>query len=253
MSSWSVLLRAEAGQLWQRRHTVALLVALALGPLDALVLPRFPASIERFFSAIFQLEGWTEVILVNDYLAIYAVLFWLGLFDALRALVVPTEEGYLELWLSKPLSRRRYLVAKLLPVFVTIGLVGAAAGAVHGLSAAAVGPFDVTAFAAGVAATIALAAALLAVVSLLTLWLRESYHVIVIGFVLWAVSLLPGSIAMYRPDVLTSRLRGVIAFPMNLVWAEDSAPVWLASAAGVALVVATIAAAGALLEQRDEA
>ena len=225
----------------------------ALGPFNALFLPLFPATVERFFEAIFQVEGWTQIVVLNDFMAIYTVIFWLGLFDVLRAVVVPT--GYLDVLLSKPLSRSRYLFAKLAPAFGSVALVGLVGGLAHGLSAAWVGPLDAGAFAAGVAVTIGLAALCCAVVTVATLYLRETYHAIVIGFAIWMATLLPGSIYMYRPDVFTryEGLHEAIVYPMNVVWMDASGVTiaWLVSAASIVLVAAIVGAAGWLFERRD--
>ncbi len=249
------LLTAELGLAVRRPHVVALAVLVALGPLNALLLPRFPPSIERFFAQVFQLDGWVEIVLVNDHLAIYAVLYWLGLFDVLRAVVVPTEEGYLDILLSKPLTRSRYLVAKLTPAFVVLLLLGVTAGLAHGASARLVGPFDVARFAAGVATTIALTLMLLALTAMVTLFVRESYHAVVVGFGIWLSSMLGGSVFMYRPDVLAPHpaVRAIVAYPMNLVWASSGevTTTWLIALMGIALTAATVGLAGVLFSRRD--
>ncbi len=77
-----------------------------MGVLLAFWLPLFPGSVFRFFQRVFGLLGWPEVVFASDLTGLFFFLYWVGVFDVLRAYVAPAEERYLDILLSKPLSRR---------------------------------------------------------------------------------------------------------------------------------------------------
>ena len=52
----------------------------------------------------------------NDLAGLFFFVYWIGVFDVLAVYVVPLEQRQLDLFLSKPLTRRQYLLARLAPV-----------------------------------------------------------------------------------------------------------------------------------------
>lgn len=229
-----------------------------MGILIALWLPHWPESIYRFFVRVFYLNNWSEIVLANNYCGLYIVIYWVGIFRLLRVYVVPKEERYLELLLSKPLSRRDYLFAKLIPIICSTIVTGSAAATVHGLSAAALGlTVEPSSFAATAGVIVALSVCLIALVNLLILYTNDSYAALLVAFVPLMVTIFPGMIFMYRPDVFESApaLRDLLVFPMNLIWYAG-----FATHCGGAIVIGLLFAAmmlvwlaGRLLERKDVA
>jgi len=256
-SPFRTLLRAEAQNAVRRSHLIALAVLALVGPLNALLLPRFPESVYRFFIRAFKLDDWLQIVLVNDYTAL-AMLFWVGVFDVLRAYVVPLEEGQLDLLLSKPLSRSAYLLARLIPALTVATVMGVLMAAVHGISAQIVlGGLDVPSFVGASAILIGWNVALLALVSLLFLSTRESYYALAVAFVPWFLSFAPGMAFLYRPDLFEAaggQLDRLIA-PLNLIWHHAFVARWGGAIAIALFILATaiVALAGRRLERRDVA
>jgi hypothetical protein len=101
-----------------RLYHVIVLVSYMAGSVGlSFLFPSMPEAIYRFFKKVFAMNNWTEIILINDFTGIFFILFWIGVIDLLRVYVLPKEEGYLELLLSKPLSRGQYLFTNVLPRF----------------------------------------------------------------------------------------------------------------------------------------
>ncbi len=250
------LLRAEAGRAIGRRHAVVLVVLCLMGVVLALWLPTFPASVKRFFENVLALEGWPAIVVANDLAGLFFLLYWIGVFDVLAISVVPLEQRQLDLLLSKPLTRRQYLLARLAPVVaVMIGL-GAVAAAVSWLALAIAGlSYDPLAYAGAAAAVIATVVALVCLVNLAALYARETYTAVVIAFVPLAAALLPGMFYMYRPDLFNDAplMRDFVVFPLNLVWYPDFSRQYGLSLAGllILLAAALITVAGQSIERRD--
>ena len=77
-----------------------------MGVVLAFWLPGFPESVHRFFQRIFQLNEWPEIVVANDLAGLFFFTYWVAVFDVLAVYIVPLEERYLDLYLSKPLRRR---------------------------------------------------------------------------------------------------------------------------------------------------
>jgi hypothetical protein len=218
---FATYLAAELRRMPAWRHLGAFVSLVAMGVLLAFWLPLFPETVYRFFVRVFALPGWTEIVLANALSGLFFVVYWIGAFDSLAICVVPREEHYLDLLLAKPLSRGVYTLARLLPVLLAMMALGAAGAVATWLAMAAAGwDYDACTFAGSAAATIAWAVMLVALVNLLILATRDSYTALLIAFVPAFVSIFPGFILMYRPDLYADRplLRDVVVFPMNLVW-----------------------------------
>jgi hypothetical protein len=250
------LVRAEARNVVGPRHAVAAVGLALMGVFLAFWLPRFPDSVFRFFERVFRLPGWPEIVFANDLAGLFFFLYWVGVFDVLRVYVVPSEERYLDILLSKPLSRRAYLLAKLVPILLTIAGLGVVASAVNvaGMSAAGLA-YDSLAVAGNSAVVVAWAVLLVALVNLLILGVRDSYTALLVAFVPIYVALLPSMVYLYRPDVFAAApaLRDVLVFPVNLVWYPEFAARrgWPLAGLMLGLAALLVALAGLRIERRD--
>jgi hypothetical protein len=250
------LLAREMAQCFGRRHAVALVGLCLMGVLLALWLPTLPEGFYRFFARVLNIEGWPAIVVANDFTGLFFFVYWLGVFDVLTIYVVPLEEGYLDILLSKPLTRRAYMAAKLAPIMLAATAIGAVAAAVHWLALSVAGlSYDPSAYFGAAVAIIGWAACLIALVNLLILQARETYSALLIAFIPMLVSMFPGMIYMYRPDVFAEApgLRDIIVFPTNLVWYPEAAIHWGAPLTvllfGMAAGLAALA--GSLFEARD--
>lgn len=250
--------RLELRSAFSLRHGVLLLLLFGGVVLDSYLLPSMPDAVYRFFERLCRMRSWTEIILFNDYMGVFAGLFWVGVVDSLRVYVVPVEEGYLELLLSKPITRSRYLVARMLPIFAVVALMGVALALFLPLKIALINgsrDLDVPGTIGAALACAALALACLALVNLVFLFAKETYYAVLLSFVLFAVVVLPGALFMYRPDLFAGReaLRDGVVFPANLVWHTNAMPA-LAPAlllAALALGAAVVLASARWLERVD--
>src|SRR5262245_7108774 len=111
-----VLLAAEVRRTLGPRHLVALVAVTGMGVLLAIWLPMFPESVLRFFQRVFGLPGWPEIVFANALTGLFFFIYWLSVFDALSIYVLPYEERTLDLLLSKPVTRRAYMLARLIPI-----------------------------------------------------------------------------------------------------------------------------------------
>jgi hypothetical protein len=250
------LLVAEARTTLGLRHLMALVVVTGMGPLLAIWLPMFPESVLRFFQRAFALPGWSEIVFANAVTGLFFFIYWLGVFDALAVYVLPYEERTLDLLLSKPVSRRRYMLMRLAPVVAIMVVIGTVAGLVCWLAMRTVSlHYAPAAFFGATAATIAWTVLLVAIVNLLVLNVRDSFSAAVFAFVPMFLAILPSMIFMYRPDLLepVPALKDGLVFPMNLVWHPDIAAQYGPFIAAALLALACLAAslAGTVLERRD--
>jgi ABC-type transport system involved in multi-copper enzyme maturation permease subunit len=250
------LLRTEMAGAIGRRHVVALASLCLMGLTLAFWLPTFPASIRRFFEQVFGLDGWPQIVVANDFAGLFFFIYWVGVFDVLAIYVVPLEERQLDIYLSKPLTRREYLFAKVIPPAVTMIGLGIVSAAACWFALAAAGlSYDPLAYAAAAAAIPAAVVLLVSIVNLAVLGAREIYSALLIAFVPIAVSILPSMIYMYRPDVFAGvpTLRDLIIFPMNLVWFPDFSRHWGFPLAATLLAIAAglVTIAGWRIERRD--
>lgn len=256
MSPFVALLRFELRQAFRRRHGVALMSMAAMGFVLAFWLPMFPESVFRFFQRVFQLDNWAQIVVANDLTGLWFFIYWIAVFDVLTIYVVPLEERRLDLYLSKPLSRRWYMVARLVPVLLmSIGIYSASIGVCWLTLGMAQLAYPVAAFIGAAGAVLAWTLTLVTLVNLAALWTRESYAALLCAFVLMALAILPSTFYMYRPDIFTDapKVRDLIVFPLNLVWYPDFAAIWGLWIATVFLVLALALAAfcGWLIERRD--
>jgi ABC-type transport system involved in multi-copper enzyme maturation permease subunit len=238
------------------RHLAMLVVLAAIGVIDAFWLPMWPETVYRFFTQIFHLDGWAEIVLINNFTGIIFCVYWLGVFDLLGVYVQPREEVYIDLLLSKPVRRTDFTFAKLVPSFIVLVVVGAAGAVVHaGAMLACDLKVAPKAYIGAIAAILAFTILLLAITNLLMLTVRDSFAALVAAFVPFMAAMLPGIVFMYRPDFFAaiSGLADYIAFPANLLWHPDVAArfgvpisLTLALAAG-----GLIAIAGRVLERKD--
>ena len=211
---------------------------------------------QRFFENVLALEGWPAIVVGNDLAGLFFFVYWIGVFDVLAVYVVPLEQRQLDLFLSKPLTRRQYLLARLAPVVAVMVGLGAVAAAVGYLALLAASlRYDPLAYAGAAAAVVAYAVALACMVNLAALGARETYTALLIAFVPMAAALLPGMFYMYRPDLFAGAplMRDLIVFPLNLVWYPEFSRRWGLPLAALLLLLAIglIAAAGRRIEQRD--
>jgi hypothetical protein len=175
------------------------------------------------------MENWTEVILFNDLVTLFSALFWVGVIDLLRVYVLPKEEGYLELLLSKPLGRTEYLLAKVLPTFGVVAGLGVVLLLFLPLKIALINGTDdlqlISVVSAGIV-IITLALTLLALLNLVFLFARETYYAVLLAFAVYALTIMPIALFMYRPDLFQDRsaLRNLLVFPSNLLWVSDGLP-----------------------------
>jgi hypothetical protein len=248
------LLAAEWRLAARARYLAMFLVLAAIGVIDAFWLPLWPETIYRFLTRIFHLDGWAEIVLINNFTGIIFCLYWFGVFDLLAVYVQPREEGYIDLLLSKPVRRMDFMFAKLAPSFIVLMVMGAAAATVHaGAMVACNLVLEPKAYAGTVAIILAFTILLLAIANLLMLAVRDSFAALVVAFVPFMAAMLPGIVYMYRPDFYPAGLPDYTAFPANLLWHPDFAarfglPIALALALAASVVVAI---AGRLLERKN--
>lgn len=253
-----ILLAAEVRRTFGLRHLLMLACLILMGIVLAAWLPMFPESVLRFFQRVFALPAWPEIVFANALAAIFFFIYWLAVFDVLGIYVLPYEEGTLDLILSKPISRRTYVMARLAPIVAATILLGTMAAVACWAAMSAAGlsyPFGP--FLGATAATLAWTVLLIAVVNLLILGVRDSFSAAAVAFVPMFLAILPSMVFMYRPDLLESApgLKDVAVFPMNLVWFPDVAERHGWSIAAAMLSFGCLAAmfAGAVLEHRDTA
>lgn len=232
------------------RHSVGSAPWLGLGAGLALIgasqwiIPRVPEGALRVLERSYQLQGLGEVLLLNDLLALGAVLFFVGASQLHRVLVAPREERQLDLLLSKPVTRERFLLARTLPVLGATLLLGVVLSAACALAMAPyaggrVGPGLGLAAGLGVTAT---TIAQLALANLLHLRTRDGFQALLASFGLWILPLLPTSVYLYRPDLFEARpgLASWVVAPVNWLWLGEQAGL----VAGLGLLAAGLLAAG---------
>ncbi|PTL80885.1 ABC transporter permease [Vitiosangium sp. GDMCC 1.1324] len=228
---------------------VSLVVGIGIVVFTAVLLPLLPAAVHSFMERAFLIRGLGAVILLNEYTAISMLAFFTGATALMRALVEPRENRSLEMLLSKPISRRAFLSARVGPILLASTVVGAGMSLVTGL---VVRPFTGEGSIVSVAGAIgsglvftALAVLLLSVLVLPLLRVRDAFQGLLIAFALWMVPMFPSAVLLYRPDLYEGRdrLRDLIVLGPNLLWYDAAAPLL-----GVlALVVAFVGAWGALM------
>ena len=229
-----------------------------MGVVLAFWLPTFPESVHLFFQRIFQLPDWPAIVFANDLAGMFFFVYWIGVFDVLAIYVVPLEERHLDLYLSKPLTRRAYMLARLIPILLTVVGIYTLCAIAHWLALWMAGlTYAPGAFIGAAAAVLAWTLLLVSIVNFAILSARETYVALLIAFIPITVSILPSMIYMYRPDVFAEAplVRDVVVFPMSLVWYPDFAARWGPPLAGLffGLTLVLAAASGWRIEQRDVA
>ena len=138
-SPFMALLRIELSHAFGRRQAFGLAAIALMGVVLAFWLPTFPESVHLFFQRIFQLPNWPAIVFANDLAGIMFFVYWIGVFDVLAIYVVPLEERHLDIYLSKPLTRRQYMLARVIPIMLMLTAVGAISALVHWLALIAAG------------------------------------------------------------------------------------------------------------------
>jgi hypothetical protein len=182
--------------------------------------------------------------------------YWIGVFDILAIYIVPLEERHLDLYLSKPLTRRQYVLARLIPIMLVLTTIGAISALVHGLALAAAGlAYDWQSYLGAAAAVVAWTVCLVGIANLAIFSARETYTAALLAFIPIAVAILPGSIYMYRPDLFDDAplLRAILVFPMTLLWHPGFSARWGIALAALllSLTIILMAASGRRIEARD--
>ena len=228
-SPFMALLRIELSHAFGRRQAFGLAAIALMGVVLAFWLPTFPESVHLFFQRIFQLPNWPAIVFANDLAGIMFFVYWIGVFDVLAIYVVPLEERHLDIYLSKPLTRRQYMLARVIPIMLMLTAVGAISALVHWLALIAAGlDYPWLPYLGASAVVVAWTVCLVAIANLAILSARETYSAVLIAFIPIAVAILPGSIYMYRPDLFEGMplVRAIVVFPMTLLWHPDFSARW---------------------------
>lgn len=211
--------RAELRRAVRPRHLALLALGVAVAVVDAAVTPRLPALAQGFLRDSLRLSSMADLILVNDYLGLYFVVFFAGAFELLRVYVGPAESRELDLYLAKPIGRARFIAARSAPALLSTLALGGGITVANAvtlrlwLGDVALAPI----VAAGVVITAA-CLALLALLDLVFLRLREVEHAVLLAFVVGVAPLMPTSVLIYRPDLFPAELPALVGFPASLLW-----------------------------------
>ena len=213
----------EARQAFRKVHLWTLLGLFVAGLFSSLVFPLLPNGILQFVRKAFVIRTWTDFIVLNDYLAIYSLVFVVGLFDMLRVFVIPAEERYLDVILSKPLTRTQYLMSKALPTFAVLAGIGLVTALLYLAKIALLNGtagFSMLAWMSGSLISISLALLLLSFVNLLFLFFKDVYNAVLVGLGVWVTTVIANSFFIYRPDIFAGKelAKQFVVFPTNLVW-----------------------------------
>lgn len=248
MSTLARYRRMEARFIVGRAPVVGGLAGLLLFGLTQVITPLLPGSLIAFLERAFLIRGLGDVILLNDYLALYTVIFFVGLTQLLGVMVAPREERQLDLLLCKPVPPRRFLSARVGPVLLSTLALGLAlsagcALAVAPYAAASTGGSALGAFGAGALITAAVIG-LLGLLNLVFLSITDGFQALITGFVFWVLPLMPTSVYLYRPDLFEGRaaLTSALVSPANLIWHDAVMPL----VAALGLLVAGLSAMGLL-------
>jgi ABC-type Na+ efflux pump permease subunit len=255
-SPFAALLRIELARAFRGRHAAALAALAVMGVVLAFWLPRFPESVREFFARILRLPTWPEIVVANELVGIVFFVFWIGAFDVFAIYVAPREERQLDLYLAKPLSRRQYMLARLIPVMVTMALLSGGAVLILWLVLPLAGlTYPALPFVGASAVIVGWTACLVAITHFATLSARETYSAALIAFIVIGIALLPGSLYIYRPDLFAEAplFRAIVIFPLTLLWHPDFTAQWGVPLASVLifLTIGLIAASGWRVARRD--
>jgi hypothetical protein len=221
---------------WRVVGVAAGLGALLLG-VSHLLLPAVPRQALEVLEVGFTLHGLRAVLVLNDLLAVYTVVFFLGVALLHDAVVSPAETHELGIWLSKPVTRAQLLRLRATPPLAAAAAVGVLMSALTALSAAAFAPdggsTPLGALLGGVVLTAGTVALLTATLSLQVV-ANDGFQAVLGAVLVWMLPLLPGSVLLYRPDVLPPGAEAWI-LPANLVRADAGLAAGPAVLAAVAL------------------
>jgi hypothetical protein len=250
------MLRTELTRTFRWRHAVGMACMMLMGVALAVWLPTFPDSVYRFFQRVFQLGSWSEIAVANDMAGLFFFAYWIAVFDVLTIYIQPLEERRLDLFLTKPLTRAEYLLAKLVPIVLTLVAIYLAGAFAHWLALQAVGlAYPLGALAGANFILLAWTVCLVSFINLAVLGARDTYTALLLAFVPMLASILPSTIYMYRPDVFNAvpLLRALVVFPLNLVWCPDFSAGWGFAIGGLLLALSAlfVAAAAWTFEKRD--
>ncbi len=248
--------RAELRLALRARHIGMLVLGVAIAIVDAEITPRLPTFALDFLRTSLRLETMADLILVNDYLGLYMIAVFAGAFELVRVHVGPAEARELDLYLAKPIGRAHFIAARSAPALLASAAVGTGISVANAVTLSLwLGDVAlVPILAIGLAIT-AFALALLAVLNLAYLWLREVEHAVLLAFAVAIMPLLPTSLLIYRPDLFEGSEPGLFAaFPASLMWHGG---VSLGTALGLlagalALAAALVAVAARRLDRQPD-
>lgn len=247
-------MRAELRRAVRPRHVALLALGVGVAVLDAVITPLVPALALDFLRTSLRLSSMADLILVNDYLGLYFLVYFAGAFELLRVYVGPAESRELDLYLAKPIGRAHFVAARSVPALASTVALGAGLTLANALTLrlwlgdVALAPI----VAAGVVIT-AGCLALLAVLDLLFLRLREVEHAVLLAFVVGVAPLLPTSALIYRPDLFEAGIPPLVGFPASLLWDDMSLGTGFAALLAAALLAAALVfVAGRRLDRRSD-
>ena len=252
--SFRTLLLSESLKAFRLRHVLSLIGLALMGVILTFWLPAFPESVFRFFSRVLDLPSWPQIIIANFLAGLLFFLFWIGVADVIAIFVIPREQRYLDILLAKPLKRREYMLARLLPIMCVLLFIGVMASIVQWASMS-VSPFSYPpdAYAGAAAVTIAWAVFLVVTANLLIMRSRDTFIALMLAFIPSVISIFPGMFYIYRPDIYSTAARNFLVFPVNLIWFADVAATWGWIITVALLVVALLLAfAAGLIAEKQE-
>jgi ABC-2 type transport system permease protein len=252
--SFTTFLLSESLKTFRLRHVLSLICLTLMGVILTFWLPAFPESVFRFFSRVLDLPSWPQIIVANFLAGLLFFIFWIGVADVLAILVTPREQRYLDILLAKPLKRREYMLARLLPIMCVLLFIGVIASIVQWVSMS-VSRFSYPpdAYAGAAAVTIAWAVFLVTTANLLIMRSRDTFTALMLAFILSMLSIFPGMFYIYRPDIYSAAARNFLVFPVNLIWFADVAVSWgwLIAVALVAVALLLASGAGLIAEKQE--
>jgi ABC-type transport system involved in multi-copper enzyme maturation permease subunit len=252
--SFKTFLLFESFKAFRLRHLLTLVGLMLMSVVLTFWLPSFPESVFRFFNRVLDLPSWPQIIIANFLAGLLFFLFWIGVADVLAIFVIPREQRYLDMLLAKPLQRRDYLLARLLPILCVLLFIGVMASIVQWVSMS-LSPFSYPAgaYAGAAAVTIAWAVFLVVTANLLILRSRDTFIALMLAFIPSMISIFPGMFYIYRPDIYSAAARNFLVFPVNLIWFADVAVAWgwMITVALLALALLLAFAAGLIAEKQE--
>ena len=252
--SFKTFLLFASFRAFRLRHVLSLIGLALMGVILTFWLPAFPESVFRFFSRVLDLPSWPQIIVANFLAGLVFFLFWIGVADVLAILVIPREQRYLDILLAKPLKRREYMLARLLPIMCVLLFIGVIASIVQWASMSVSRfSYPLDAYAGAAAVTIAWAVFLVVTANLLIMRSRDTFIALMLAFIPSMISIFPGMFYIYRPDIYSAAARNFLVFPVNLIWFADVAVNcgWLIAMALVVMALLLAFGAGLIAEKQE--